>query len=387
MTKKKQWIRLSGPMLSLMLHVGVVIILLHTLGFTIMPRDESLTLEIVEAPDIELDELIPLDPLDVPITETDVEPLAPEEVQDIVDVDEITPPSLDELLPSLDSPLKLDVSALGSDDLTRSALTRRYGNRAKENGLLGSYFNSVDFTGETYMRIDKTMNHQWEENSPWPDYIDPDTFSIIWTGRITPSRSGVYTLYLESDDGARLWINGKLMLDQFLEVSRTTYEVKLEMLAGLSYDIKYAFCDVYVHAISKLEWSCPEAGVPRQLIPTENMWADGQYSRQLLAWNEARGTGRSASFPNRNKMRNPAQLDEKPFSYLVNYQNLDRDGVLRLELDDNLAADFDRFKNGGRVPREAALPDMPPGQEMESAEERNEKAAQPDDDEITITIM
>lgn len=379
---KRQWIRLSAPMVSLLIHVGIFLVLLHTLGFRVLPRDETVEIEIVEAPDIDLDELVPLDPLDVPITETDIEPLAPEEVQDIVDVDEVTPPSLDELLPSLDSPLKLDVSALGADDATRNALTRRYGNRARENGLLGSYFNTVDFNGETFMRIDKTMNHQWELESPWPEYIDPETFSVIWTGRLTPSRSGTYTLYLLSDDGARLWINKDLVLDQWKEVERTSYEVKVEMLAGLSYDIKYAFCDVYQHAISKLEWSCEEAGIPRQLIPTENMWADGQYSRQLLVWNEQRGGG----FPNRNLMRNPAQIADKPFSHIVNYENLDAEGLARLGLQD-LARDFARFKESGRVPREATLPDMPPGQELETADERNLKAPEPDDDEITITIM
>jgi hypothetical protein len=383
MSKRRQWIRLSGPMLSVILHVVVILVLAHTIGYTMLQQDEAMTMEIVEAPDIDLEELVPLDPLDVPLDPTDnVEPLAPEDVQEIVDVDDVAPPSLDDMLPSLDSPLRIDAASLGVDAGTRSALTRRYGNRARENGLLGSYFNQIDFNGETYMRIDKTMNHQWEENSPWPEYIDPETFSVLWTGRLVPSRSGRYTLYLLADDGARLWINGDLVLDQWKEVERTSYEVQLDMLAGLSYDIKFAFCDVYVHAVSKLEWSCDDCGIPRQLIPTENMWADGQYSRQLLVWNEERG----GSYPNRRQMRNPAQIEGKPFSHLVNYENLDPEGLARLGLED-LAREFARFKERGNAPREAFLPEMPAGQELETADERNRKAAEPDDDEITITIF
>ena len=34
-----------------------------------------------------------------------------------------------------------------------------------------------------------------------------------WTGKLTPPRSGLYALGLRSDDGSRLYLDGKLVID------------------------------------------------------------------------------------------------------------------------------------------------------------------------------
>src|SRR5687767_14561358 len=77
-----------------------------------------------------------------------------------------------------------------------------------QNGLRGEYFNNQDFTGTLVTRIDPTVNFDWVSGSPIAG-IDPDSFTVRWTGEIVPRYSETYTFHVRSDDGERLWINGQ----------------------------------------------------------------------------------------------------------------------------------------------------------------------------------
>lgn len=374
--------RTGGPLVSLGMHIAVIYALLHVVAFRNKPAEPVLQDVIWEVPEnLDLAELLPPEKPPEDITSlpdlSPVEPLAPEMLQQLAE--QAAPVTLDDpvelpsALPNF-SPLK--VWALGADRGSQQALLDRYGDRAKRNGLLGSYFNRIDFTGPTVMRIDETLNKQWELESPWPEEVRADLFSVIWTGRIVPRRSGRYTLYLQSDDGARLWINGRLVLDQYHERQRQEDTVEVDMLAGVSYDLKYAFCEVYQHAISRLEWSCAEAELERQLIPRDCLWADSPSTRELLAWNQATGLGK---YPNRERMRNPAQVEQVPYSHLVDYSRLSEDALLRLQLPD-LVPDFRRFRQTGKAPQFVGLPSG----WSEAVQETERKA---DPGEVKIEIL
>ena len=40
-------------------------------------------------------------------------------------------------------------------------------------------------------------------------------YSVKWTGTLTPPTTGTYTFGLTSDDGSRLFINGKQVIDNW----------------------------------------------------------------------------------------------------------------------------------------------------------------------------
>src|SRR5688500_7277571 len=83
------------------------------------------------------------------------------------------------------------------------------------NGLLGQYFNNKDFSALVLTRTDATVNFAWGNGSP-AGAIGPDTFSVRWTGKIIPHKSEAYTFYTSTDDGVRLWIDGKLVIDKLV---------------------------------------------------------------------------------------------------------------------------------------------------------------------------
>src|SRR5207248_2127828 len=60
------------------------------------------------------------------------------------------------------------------------------------NGLSGTYFNNMDFTAPVFTRRDPTINFNWGTGSPDPR-IDPDSFSVRWSGQILAPTTGRYT--------------------------------------------------------------------------------------------------------------------------------------------------------------------------------------------------
>jgi beta-glucosidase len=86
-------------------------------------------------------------------------------------------------------------------------------------GLLGEYFDSTDFSGSAkFRRIDRHINFDWNGAAPAPD-ISAKSFSVRWTGTITPPAAGTTTFgftlaHCSSCDDAEkisIWLDGKLV--------------------------------------------------------------------------------------------------------------------------------------------------------------------------------
>src|SRR5690349_10144706 len=76
-------------------------------------------------------------------------------------------------------------------------------------GLLAQYFDNKDFTNLKLTRTDPQVNFAWGYNAPAAG-MGVDTFSVRWTGQLVPAASENYTFYTSTDDGVRLWVNGKM---------------------------------------------------------------------------------------------------------------------------------------------------------------------------------
>src|SRR5438128_8107918 len=90
-----------------------------------------------------------------------------------------------------------------------------------EPGLQGEYFdlgsNVEDFPKlegkkPALKRVDKTINFR-STGPTFPGTKLDNHFAIRWTGKIKIPKDGAYTFFLESDDGSRLLIEGKTVVD------------------------------------------------------------------------------------------------------------------------------------------------------------------------------
>jgi hypothetical protein len=82
-------------------------------------------------------------------------------------------------------------------------------------GLLGEYFSNPGFKGKPiHTTVNDEVLFDYGGKGPFED-MPVDNFSVIWTGRFIPSKSGLYRFTLKSDDGSRLFLDGKQVIDNW----------------------------------------------------------------------------------------------------------------------------------------------------------------------------
>jgi glucose/arabinose dehydrogenase len=131
-------------------------------------------------------------------------------------------------------------------------------------GLNATYFDNANLTGTTVSRIDPNINFGWGTGSP-ASGIGADTFSARWTGKIKPATTGTYTFYAYSDNGARVWVNGKLIIDDWTAHAPHEKTGTIALTAGVKYDIKVEYFDNTEGATMRLYWST--SGLAKQIVP------------------------------------------------------------------------------------------------------------------------
>jgi len=144
-----------------------------------------------------------------------------------------------------------------------------------EQGLRGEYFKGVALTGKPLLtRIDARIAFRWDRGAPTDslvargeiaagDGLPSDNYSVRWTGQLLPPVSGVYELNVSANDGVRLKINGKTLID-FWELAERlrSHNVQIELEAGKAYDITLEYFEDIRDAEIRLGWRLPGAKAP-----------------------------------------------------------------------------------------------------------------------------
>jgi len=87
----------------------------------------------------------------------------------------------------------------------------------------GDYFDNRDLQGQPVMtRQDSAINFDWNSGAPSPA-VPRDNFSVRWTRSIYLP-AGHYTFRVQHDDGMRIYVDGKIIYDSWLDQA-VTYKV------------------------------------------------------------------------------------------------------------------------------------------------------------------
>ncbi|OVE61867.1 beta-1,3-glucosyltransferase [Chryseobacterium mucoviscidosis] len=125
-----------------------------------------------------------------------------------------------------------------------------------QKGLKGSYFSDSELKGKPeFERQDEQLNFKWTLYSPNPEKLQPDNYSIRWTGKLEAPKSGKYQLGLRGNDGFRLFLNGSLLIDNWEKFSYSTKTVEVEFTKGQKYDIAVEFHENRGEANIELIWN------------------------------------------------------------------------------------------------------------------------------------
>jgi beta-glucosidase len=125
----------------------------------------------------------------------------------------------------------------------------------KDTGLWGEYFNNIQLSGRPVVtRLDREINFGWTLYSPHPD-INYDYYSVRWTGKLKSPAVGKFRIGVEGNDGYRLYLDNKLIIDNWKSQTFTTRLVDFNFEKDKEYDIKIEFFESQGYAEFKLIWN------------------------------------------------------------------------------------------------------------------------------------
>ncbi|WP_340456692.1 glycosyl hydrolase [Paenibacillus graminis] len=126
-----------------------------------------------------------------------------------------------------------------------------------KNGLKGQYFDNAELSGTPVLtRNDKKIDFNWHGDSPAAG-ISKDSFSVRWTGKMKAVYSEEYTFTASSDDGVRVWIGDKLIIDSWKKQSGVSRVGSIKLTAGTSYNLKVEYYENRGDANIRLMWKSP----------------------------------------------------------------------------------------------------------------------------------
>jgi len=143
------------------------------------------------------------------------------------------------------------------------------------SGLLGEYFD-IGSSLEDFptipttkvpdvKRVDKTVNFESTQEGFHGTKL-VDFFYIRWTGKINIPKDGRHAFFLESDDGSRLFIDGKQIIDNGGQHHMTEKSGEVELNAG-KHSIKIEFFENEVDAGCIFSWQPP--GATKEIVPAK----------------------------------------------------------------------------------------------------------------------
>ncbi|MGD0674157.1 MAG: PA14 domain-containing protein, partial [Polyangiaceae bacterium] len=145
------------------------------------------------------------------------------------------------------------------------------------NGLLGTYYSNIDFTGTATSEIDPTVNFNWNGGSVVSGSSGVN-LSAEWTGQAEVPCTDNYQWCVVGDDGVRLWVDGTLLDDGWVAQGPTQYcSNPISETAGSLHDIKMDYFQAGGGSVAELQWNAGCLGGSAQIIPTANLFPTGDH--------------------------------------------------------------------------------------------------------------
>jgi hypothetical protein len=142
----------------------------------------------------------------------------------------------------------------------------------------GEYFANRSLSGSPVLvRDDAEINFDWGGGSPaWQ--IPPDNFSVRWT-RSLQFEAGRYRFTTTTDDGVRLYLDGKLIIDQWRDQAPATFTAERDLSAG-QHTLRMDYYEAAGGAVARLSWT-------RIGGPAQGPWRGEYFANRSLAGSPA----------------------------------------------------------------------------------------------------
>lgn len=247
--RKKQKNSSKIPLWFVILTIGAVVMFILAIIFAVpiilTPlRPEPTRSGVVIVPTKQPEEIVTLLPIGDGTPELTIEPAA-------------TASASTTGIPSLETPAASATSQL-LVTLTRSPgsvipLTLQPTTQTSySSSWMGEYYSNTNLSGAPALyRDDAALSFEWGQASPAPN-LPADAFSARWRRTISLN-AGTYRFYASSDDGVRIWLDDRLIIDQWHDASNITYEAEL-LLAGGNHTLRVEYYENFGNARIRVWW-------------------------------------------------------------------------------------------------------------------------------------
>lgn len=137
-------------------------------------------------------------------------------------------------------------------------------------GLKGEYFKDKALKPNELLkeRIDAKIDFRWNSSAPMAGV--PENFAVCWTGFLKVPRKGTYTLAVTVDDGARLYVDGNMLIDHWVGSPERKHESTVDLEPGY-HQVKLEYYDGNSIATCVFLWAQKD-GFAEQVVPPEALW-------------------------------------------------------------------------------------------------------------------
>jgi hypothetical protein len=121
-----------------------------------------------------------------------------------------------------------------------------------EDTWRGEYFNNTNLSGApALVRQDGAIRFDWGQGSP-ANVINSDNFSVRWTRNIH-FQAGSYRFVTKTDDGVRLFVDNRLIIDKWYVQPRSTHEARISLSEGV-HTVRMEYYEAAGEASAELSW-------------------------------------------------------------------------------------------------------------------------------------
>ncbi|MER5471115.1 PA14 domain-containing protein [Streptomyces sp. NPDC002685] len=167
------------------------------------------------------------------------------------------------------------VAVLGLAGLTAAPAATAADDPVEVHGLKGEYYTqsapgAFDFHELKATGFDTKLDFDNLEPRLAFATGQSDDANVRWTGRIVPEKTGAHTFSIIGDNGFRLWVDGHLAIDHWVDDwDREQTSPPLDLTAGQAYDIKVEYFEHFGGSNLHLRWTPPvgaKTAVPQSAL-------------------------------------------------------------------------------------------------------------------------
>lgn len=124
-------------------------------------------------------------------------------------------------------------------------------------GLVAELFKGGDFATRVKTRIDANVDFDWDDGTPDPA-APKDNFSVRWSGVLRCTASGKHGFNVMANAGCRIWMDGKVVFENFKITKLKGEPFELTLSEGL-HPIRVEYRETTGKAKMRLLWTPPGA--------------------------------------------------------------------------------------------------------------------------------